>query len=173
MEFIFETTYDKKALTAMARAVRKTARRKRNKRSHILGWLVIALGILLILPIGEREFGLDGRTVITGLAVIVMTVTLLFEDWINGYVAGKRMLPGMSKSVCTFTEEEYVSQTEAGTTTFPYQNVDYIAENQDYFFFVFGNNHAQVYDKKHMTGGTPESFKTFITEKTGKIVQRI
>ena len=39
MEFIFETNYDKKTVAAMAEALRKTIRKKRNKRTHILGWL--------------------------------------------------------------------------------------------------------------------------------------
>ena len=33
----------------MAKGVRKTARKKRTKRSHIFGWIVIALALLLTL----------------------------------------------------------------------------------------------------------------------------
>ena len=47
MEFIFETTYDKEALTVMARALRKTVRKKKSRRSHIFGWIVAALGAFL------------------------------------------------------------------------------------------------------------------------------
>jgi len=42
MEFKFETAYDQKALSAMARGLRKTVRLKKSRRSHIIGWVVMA-----------------------------------------------------------------------------------------------------------------------------------
>ena len=51
MEFTFDTAYDQKTVTAMVRALRKTQRKKRSRRSHILGWAVIVLGTLLSSPI--------------------------------------------------------------------------------------------------------------------------
>lgn len=36
MEFAFETEYGQKATATMARTLRKTLRRKHNRRSHIL-----------------------------------------------------------------------------------------------------------------------------------------
>ena len=47
MEFTFETSYNQKALTTMARALRKTVRKKRSRRSHILGWIVMIMGAFL------------------------------------------------------------------------------------------------------------------------------
>lgn len=46
MEFTTTTDYDMKTLTAMARALRKTVRKKRSRRAHIFGWIVVLLGIL-------------------------------------------------------------------------------------------------------------------------------
>ena len=48
MEFQLETRYDQKGLNALARALRKTIRKKRSRRSHIFGWCIVALAILLI-----------------------------------------------------------------------------------------------------------------------------
>ncbi len=172
MEFTFETTYDLKALTVMARAVRKTVRKKKNRRSRVLGWIVVILGLLLTLPIGGREFEADFRTIITLLAVIVMVLALLFEDQLNGYIAGKRMLPGMKYAKGRFTEDGYVSETGVGKTEFYYHTIDAIAENQQYFVFAIGNNHAQVYEKSRIGGGTIEEFHAFLEEKTGKNIQK-
>ncbi len=90
--FTFETTYNQKAMTTMARALRKTVRKKHSRRSHVFGWIITVFAVLLIFPIGERNFILDFRTVLTLIAVLVIVVTLLFEDRINGYIAKKRML---------------------------------------------------------------------------------
>lgn len=42
MKFTFETEHNQKALSVMAKCIRKTARAKHSKRSHIFGWIVIA-----------------------------------------------------------------------------------------------------------------------------------
>ena len=41
MEFKFETAYNQEAITIMAKALRKTVRKKRSKRSHIFGLIVV------------------------------------------------------------------------------------------------------------------------------------
>ena len=173
MEFVFKTTYDQKAMTIMAKVLRKTVRKKHSRRSHILGWIVTVLALLLALPLGEKEFILDFRTVITWLAIILIILALLFEDQMNGYLARKRMLPGTTYALCKFTEEGYISETKAGKTEWQYKNIELIAETKEYFVFVFGKNHAQVYDKSQLTGGTVESFRSFIKEKTEKYIHTI
>lgn len=167
-EFTFETTYNQKAMTTMARALRKTVRKKHSRRSHIFGWIITVLAVLLVLPIGEREVVFNFRTVITWAVIVIIVATLLFEDWINGYIARKRMLPGTAFALCTFGEDDYVSETKAGKTEWKYENIETIAETKNYFVFLFGKNHAQVYDKSSLQGGSIEEFRTFLMKKTEK-----
>ena len=134
MEYIFETNYDKKTLKTMARIVRKTGRKKHSRRSHTFGWLVIIFGILMFFLNGGF-IDINFQKVITGMAVLAIIIALLFEDQLNGYLAGKRMLPG-TKSAIT----------------------------KDYFAFVFGRNHAQVFEKNSLVGGTVDGFRTFIKD---------
>ncbi len=169
MEFTFETEYNAKALAAMAKGLRKTIRKKHSRRSHIFGWIVTVLGILLVIA----DFALDFRTVITSLAILMIFLVLLFEDRINGWVAKKRLLPGTEKATAVFTEEEFVSTTEVGTTQWRYDKILLLGETADYFVFIFSMSHAQVYDKRSITGGTAEEFRGFIEERTGKKVQAI
>ena len=46
-------------------------------------------------------------------------------------------------------------------------------ELPEYFVFLFSKNHAQVYAKAGMTGGSPEDFRTFIAAKTGRDVSQV
>ena len=78
------------------------------------------------------------------MVVLAIIIALLFEDQLNGYLAGKRMLPG-TKSAIT----------------------------KDYFAFVFGQNHAQVFEKNSLVGGTIDGFRAFIKDKTGKQIQQV
>ena len=171
MEFTFQTVYDQKAIAAMAKALRKTLRRKRNRRTHIFGWLLVAVGILLTLPLGGRAFTLGLKTVVTWLIVLVLLAVLLFEDQINGYIARKRMLAGMERDRTVFRDGGYLSTTDIGTSEFHYdQYLKLVAETRDYFVFIFSKNHAQVYDKRTLSGGTVDEFRRFIRSKTGREV---
>lgn len=173
MEFTFDTVYDQRAVTAMVHGLRKTIRKKHSRRSHIFGWLVIALILLLTLPQGGEPLAIEGRTVVTWAAGLVILVTLLFEDKINAWIARRRMMVGTDRATSVFTEESYSSETAAGKTQWPYENIREIAEDKNYFVFIFDKRYAQVYAKQGMTGGTEEEFRAFITEKTGKEVQSI
>ena len=165
MEFTFETTYDRKATTAMAKGLRKTVRKKHSRRSHFFGWIVIILGLLLSWP---SDAGIEKKNVVTWIVIAILLLVTVFEDQLNGWLARKRMLPGSAHAKATFTEEGYRSETGAGNTNWNYETISALAETNDYFIFLFGQNHAQVYDKRTMTGGTPEEFRAFLQEKTGK-----
>lgn len=157
----------------MAKCIRKTARVKRSKRSHIFGWIVIALAMMLSFSSGDDGFTITLKTVITWVAAAVMLIVLLFEDQINGYFAGKRMLKGTEKATAVFDTENpdmFVSETAVGKSSFAYNKIGLVAETDRYFVFVFSASHAQIYDKNDLCGGTADDFRKFITEKTGKAV---
>ena len=104
MEFVFETTYDRKATTAMAKGLRKTVRKKHSRRSHFFGWIVIILGLLLSWP---SEAGIEKKNVVTWIVIAILLLVTVFEDQLNGWLARKRMLPGSAHAKATFTEEGY------------------------------------------------------------------
>lgn len=173
MEFTFETNYNQKALTAMARVLRKTIRKKRSRRSHIFGWIIMVLSILLTLSSWKDGIVFKGNTVITLLAILMIFIVLIWEDAINGYVARKRMLPGTEKGITVFNGEGYHSTSEMGETQWHYDKINIVAETADYFVFVFSISHAQVFEKSSIVGGTVMEFEKFIAEMTGKEVQRV
>ena len=106
------------------------------------------------------------------LAMIVL-IALLFEDKINAWIARRRMMAGTDRATCTFTQDGYCSESAVGRTEWHYENIRYIAEDKDYFIFVFDKNHAQVYAKHGMTDGTAEEFRAFLSGITGKEIVMI
>lgn len=171
MEFTFETVYNQKAATTMAKVLRMTVRKKRSRRTHALGWVVIASVLLLTLPLGEKEFLIDIRTVITWIVGITVLLVLLFEDSMNGYIARKRML-AISQGTAVFQDENFIITTEIGKTEYFYDKIKLLAETSGYFVFVYDINHAQVHDKGKLSDAAVEEFRRFIAEKTGKEVVR-
>ncbi|MBR5875193.1 MAG: YcxB family protein [Oscillospiraceae bacterium] len=168
MNFSFVTQYNREAVATMAKALRKTVRRKKSRRSHIIGVAVILLALLLALPFGNENNPFEFKDAITLAVAAILGLTLIFEDRINGDIAMKRMLPGLKSSKAVFGEDSYTSETEVGTSEFRYDNIVMLAENSDYFVFIFSANHAQVYDKNSLSGGTARQFREFITKKTGR-----
>lgn len=173
MQFTFETVYDQRTMTAMARALRKTIRRKRSRRSHVFGWIVIALVLVLSLPSGGEVWTFSPRMLVNWLAALAIFIVLLFEDRINGAVARKRILAGTDRALSTFREDGFCSETGVGKTEWHYQSITQLAETPDYFVFVFDQSHGQAYDKRTLTGGTADEFRSFIESKTGKPVQQV
>ena len=163
--FSFETDYDMNTFISMARALRMTVRKKHSKRSHILGLGVAFLGVASII--------LWGPKVLTITAIVVIILVLLFEDRLNAWVAMKRMLKGMEKARADFYEDRYVSVTDIGTTEWNYDRIKAIAEDKDYFIFIFSESHTQAYDKRKMSGGTDLDFREFLMQKIGLNVLRI
>lgn len=173
MEFTTATDYDLKALTAMARALRKTVRKKKSRRAHIFGWVVVLLGTFLLLPEAGGSFSVSGRTLLTLAAILVILLTFFFEDRLNGYFARKRLLPGTESAVSVFHEDSYHTETRSGRTDWPYDRIVAAAELPDYFVLVLGENHAQAYDKARLKGGSAEEFARFLEARTGLSIIRI
>lgn len=168
MEFRFETAYDQKGLTVMARALRKTIRKKSSRRSHIFGWCVVALAILLVAVgrmLEEPWTFLDTLNLSVGVILIAILFT---EDQVNAFFARRKLMPGTSSAKCVFTEEGYTSTTETAATGFHYEVVQQVCETADYFVLLLSRQHGQIYDKASLSGGTAEDFRSFITGKTGK-----
>ena len=165
----FETDYNMATLTAMAKGLRKTVRKKRSRRVHIFAAAVLVLGILTILATvaGGEPFGASG--IVTLLAILVS----LFEDRLNAWFAKKRLLPGTEHAVATFEEDGYVSATSAAESRFSYAQIMAVAETERYFVFALSSHHTQAYDKRRICGGSVEDFRALIAEKTGKPVEEI
>ena len=168
----FETDYNMETLTAMAKGLRKTVRKKRSRRVHIFAAVVLILGLLTILATtaGGEPLGASGVVL---LALLVVILVSLFEDRLNAWFARKRLLPGTEHAAATFAEEGYVSATGVTESRFSYAQIVAVAETARYFVFALSSHHTQAYDKRTIRGGSVEDFRAFIAEKTGKLVEKI
>ena len=97
----FETDYNMETLTAMAKGLRKTVRKKRSRRVHIAA-VVLILGLLTILATTAGGEPLGASGVVTLLAMLVVILVSLFEDRLNAWFARKRLLPGTEHAAATF-----------------------------------------------------------------------
>ena len=174
MEFHFTTVYDHACLTAMAKALRKTVRRRHSRRTNLFGILLIAFVLLMWLPIITGRRSVDFGDWISLFAAAMVAFVLLREDRLNAALAAKRMPPTSRNVEATFMETGYRSVTAAATTEWNYDNISLaaICDVGDYVVFALNKTLAQAYDKRSLTGGSIDEFYRFIEEKTGKTVER-
>ena len=175
MEFHFTTVYDRPCLNAMAKALRKTVRRKHGLRTSVFGWLLVAFVIVLWLPVVTGRRSADFGDWLSLFAAAMVAFVLLREDQLNAGLASKRMLPSSQKVESTFTEEGFRNVTEAAATDWKYETASpaAICDVGDYIVFALNKTLAQAYDKRTLTGGSIDEFYRFLEEKTGKTVQKI
>ena len=175
MEFVFDTTYSKAALAVMARALRKTVRRKRSRISNIVAWILIVIVVLQWLPIifGNRWASVSDW--VSLIVIVIMAFVVLREDHLNARISEKRMIPTQKQAVTTFNEEGYVCVTESATTEWNFStgHIAAICDVGDYLVFVLNKTYVQGYDKRTLSGGSLEEFYRFLEEKTGITVKKI
>lgn len=182
MEFTFVTDYDQKALTTLAKVLRKTTRRTSSIifRAILVAFVVMMLpGILfpayLVFTEGDAEsleVLLLGYSCL-GICLLAVVLPIVFSDYLVGLQARKHLQPGMEKSTAVFSAEGYTNITKVAKTEFRYDSMSHISETTDYFVFVMGKNHGMIFSKRSISGGTVEEFRSFIEERTNKKLLRI
>ena len=175
MEFHFTTVYDRACLTAMAKALRKTVRRRHSRRTSVFGWAIVLFVIALWLPIITGRRSADFGDWISLFAAVMVAFVLLQEDSLNAALAAKRMLPSSRMAEAAFTDSGYRNVTEAAVTEWSYENIPLaaICDVGDYVVFALNKTFAQAYDKRSLSGGSIEEFYAFIAQKTGQAVEKI
>ena len=175
MEFHFTTVYDRACMTAMAKALRKTVRRRHSRRTHLFGWLLMLAVFLLWLPIFAGRRSADFGDIVSLIVIFVVAFVLWKEDSLNAMLAQKRMLPSSRRAEATFTDSGYRNVTEAAVTEWNYENIPLaaICDVGDYIVFALNKTFAQAYDKRSLNGGSIEAFYAFIAQKTGQAVEKI
>ena len=170
MAYTLETVYNRAACTAMARALRKTVRKKQSRRTHIFGAAAAAAGVLLALPWYQGYvFGL--RTAVTLIAVAVILLAMLLEDRLNGSSAARHMVKGTEKNRCVFSEDGFTTENAVGKTQWQYSSVSRVVRTGDYLVLLFDRHHAQAYDLRRVAD--PEGLTQFAAAKTGRPVERV
>lgn len=169
MEFTCHTTYNQNALTAMARAVRKTVRAKQSRWIHLYARIIVALLLVSL----WLTWGNILQTVLHGTVIAALLLIDWKEDAINAYFAKRKALPGTAASDTTFFSDHFLVKTAAAESKWQYDKILALAETGDYLVFVMGKNHALAMEKAALEGGSVSAFCHFLEEKSGQKIQNV
>ncbi len=169
MEFRFDMNYDRKALTAMARALRVGLQAEQNKKSLRLGWGLVALTVLILVFSGKI-----GTVQIIGWILMTLFAAYLYwQDQFNGWLALLKLPKKLRKGEWLFREEGYYSNTEAGESDYLYKNIFAMTETDGYLILVFFERRAHIVELSTVQGGTAEEFRRFLRRQTSLTIQEV
>lgn len=167
---VIQTTLDRRAMTALAKATRKTLRRGRNGPVRLLAWLVVILESFLTAT--YIQGGASGWHINLLLGLIMLTC-ILAEDLVNG-LTFLRQTPADRREVnAAFQDDGYTLRTQAGEEWWPYRQIQAAVETKDYLILILDRRHGQVYDKKGSAWGTLEELRTLLQKRTGLKIQTV
>ena len=169
MEFTCHTTYNQNALTAMARAVRKTVRAKQNRWIHLYARIIV---VLLLVSLW-MSWGNVWQTALCCAVIAALLLVYWKEDSIDAFFAKRKALPGTDFADTTFYPDYYLVKTTAAESKWQYDKIFALAETRDYILLVMGMNHAMAIEKAAVEGGSVPEFCRFIEEKSGRRIQNI
>lgn len=167
MEFTVKTHYNHRAFKAMFKAVRHTVRKEKNHKNHFASIILSICCILLPFVPKEGGFRFDIITIISFTFVFLLMFMLLFEDDINSLMAKKYLHPAMENVTSVFTDDGYITIDEdKEKMNWEYDRNQTTVEVGDYIIFIINEDNVQIQDKRTLTGGTVDEFRTFIERKT-------
>lgn len=168
--FIIQTEINQKSMTALARMTRRTLRRGRNGPVRMLAWFIVVLELFLTYIYIRAG---AGGWLINVLLACIMLACILGEDYVNGAIGLRQILPSGRTVNASFKEDGYVHRTQAGESWWPYRQIRAIVESRDHFAFLLDRTHGQIYDKNGFTWGDPDGFREFIQRKTGLKILKV
>ena len=169
MEFTCHTTYNQKAMTAMARAIRKTVRAKRSRITRIYAWVII---VLLAVSLW-LDWSVVWKTVANGAALAALLLVNWKEDALNGYFAKRKALPGTNAADTTFYPDFFLVKTAAAESKWQYDKILALAETRGYLLLVMGKDHAMALDQASLEGGSVSELRAFLEAASSRKIQYI
>ena len=172
MKFHFETNYDLRALTSMAKGLRKTVRSKESKRNHTMCIAMAVIMLVMVLVNGSAALEPTFWNVLNWIIIVVLILSVLFDDMVNAYLSQRRKVVGREKTAVVFSADKYQLITAKRSSTWYYTRIAALAEDKEFFVIVLNESNAQVFKKSTLKDASMDEFRTFIKQATGKeIVQ--
>ena len=167
MELTFDLNYDQKAMAVMAKAMRKGLQEEQNKKSKIVGWVFVALTVLILLT--ADYFG--WMQIAASIFIAGFAAYLIWPDHVNGFLALRKLPAKMRKGRWLFRDDGYFSETEAGESDYSYKNIFMMVESQGYMILVFHEGTAHIIDMSTIQGGTAADFRKLLRRETSLTIQ--
>ncbi len=170
-EFVNETAYDTRALSALNLMAEATVRKEKSQKTRMICFILGVFGLV------AGYFCYQNNTMI-GSLLVLYGVLLLFVGitWQKFQLRSSRrqLQRGAQNVVYELDDEEIVCRLSSGIIQrYTYDQIEAIASNDEWYAIFFDMDHGIVMDKTGFTEGDAISFKAFIGQHTMLPIQDI
>lgn len=169
MEYQLEIRYDHKAMTTMAKGIRKALQEEYYRKSTIIGCLFIGVGAVILLT--SPRFGF--QQIIAVIALVLWALYMALQDQVHGILAKMKIPAGMKKGMWTFCEDGFFSTTEKGISGFDYDSIYAMIECDGYLILCFSDSKGQIFDLTQLTESDATGLRKLLRKKTSITIQKV
>ena len=118
-------------------------------------------------------------SVVWGFFLVIWAMAFLFLMLFAPELNGMKIYRALSTTLCTdglsvaFFDDRFEERSAVSAASYLYEAIVRIAETNTVYFLYTGKNMAILIDKRAFTKGDAESFSAFISQKTGKTVEKV
>lgn len=173
MQFINDTNYDTRSLSALTRMSLQAIDAERKRLHRILciifGAFGLALGIYLQM-IGQKESMLPSIAYLYG--ILFLFIGILWYPFHN-YISKWTLSQGIKRYHYEFDDEDFYAESQVTGSHYQYCDLYAICENEHWYALFLDNKHGMILDKSGFCIGDPNMFASFLTEKSGLTIIKV
>lgn len=168
--FVNQTTYDIPALSALNRLAEATVRKEKSRRTKALCWLLGAIGLVAGAYCYPHQSLVGSLLLLYGVLLILVALS-----WKSFQLRSsqRQLQRGMRECTYCFDDDEILCHTEAGVTSYTYEQAYAVVADKDWYAIFFDTSHGIILRKEGFTVGDPVSFKAFVGQHTQLPIQEV
>ncbi|MGN8897551.1 YcxB family protein [Flavonifractor sp. HCP28S3_F3] len=171
MNFEMETVYDKQTIQAFQNILNQTLRAKRIQFARltfmITGCVCIGYGFLWLWAKSQADISVIPAVSSFAAGIPLLLLGLFYKKYRNRSV--KHMVNQTPERIYySFDENGYFSRSGSTKLRSTYHILEFMFETDHYFVLMLSRKKGFILDKSRFQFGTPEEFRSFLSQKTGK-----
>lgn len=167
-----EITYEYADFLGWNKVYAKTANRKLRIALKVLFAVILLIfaGCMVFLIIIDE---IDPTVIVGSAFVALAVIVMLFKNRINAKISQSLFIKDIGTEIISFDEDAISVKNNKAEGKNYYSGIYAVYADNERFYLLLDKRHALILPKKCMTGGDPEAFAGFISEKTGLEVKYI
>jgi hypothetical protein len=173
MQFVNDTNYDKKSLSAFNRLAGQTIDSKRHRFHRILCIVFGAVGLssgCYLQLIAQKEGILPSVSYLYG--ILFLFVGIFWYPFQN-YISKWKLSQGIKSFHFEFDLESFRCENQLTSSNYQYQSLSSISENEHWFALFSDNKQGMILAKSGFSIGDPNDFASFLEEKTKLTIRKV
>ena len=166
--FVNQTTYNRRALTALNDLAEKSVRKEKSRITRLLCFVLGLIGLVAGAYVYPKQSMVGSLLLLYGVLLLLVGIS-----WKSFQLRSSQRQLQRGMKICTyeFDDDEMICTTEAGVQRYTYEQVFAVVADKNWYAIFFDAGHGVILDKTGFTTGDEPMFKAFIGQHTQLPIQ--